>query len=191
MQDDAADRLTRLYREHSPRVLGFALNRGAGDAAGDVLSETFAVAWRRLDDVPDPALPWLLGVARNVLAHHWRAQGRRNALQDEVARLGAGRGDHGPDIADTVVERASVLRALETLSDDDREVLVLTGWDGLSTTDAAAVLGCAPGTLSVRLHRARRRLQSALGPPPSCSHAHPIDDRAVRTTGPAAASWES
>ncbi len=191
MHDDAADRLTRLYREHAARIVGYALHRGAGDAAGDILSETFTIAWRRLDDVPDPALPWLLGVARNTLAHHWRSQGRRNALEDEVARVVGGREDHGPDIADAVIERALVLRALDSLSEDDREVLLLIGWDGLSATEASAVLGCARGAFSVRLHRARRRLERALDPPPRRGSATPVTDRAIRAATAATASQES
>jgi len=172
VNDDPADRLTRLFRDHSARVLTFLGHRGAGDAAPDLLSEVFTTAWRRIDAVPDPALPWLLGVARNTLAHHWRAQGQQAALALQAAH--AASREHpshrgGPatlDIADIVAERSAVVTALVTLADDDREVLLLIGWDGLSAAEAAAVLGCAPGAFAVRLHRARRRLQRVLEPPP-------------------------
>ncbi|PWJ51193.1 RNA polymerase sigma-70 factor, ECF subfamily [Quadrisphaera granulorum] len=168
---DPAERLTRLYREHAPRVLGFLLRRGAADAAPDLLSEVFATAWRRVHDVPEPALPWLLGVARNTLAHHWRSQGQQAALALSAAHAAAGDhrlhrgGDGRADVSDTVAERSAVVTALAGLSDEDREVLLLVGWDGLSSSEAAAVFGCAPGAFAVRLHRARRRLERALDPP--------------------------
>jgi RNA polymerase sigma-70 factor (ECF subfamily) len=55
-----------------------------------------------------------------------------------------------------------VLHALAALSPDDREALVLVGWDGLRPAEAARVLGCAPSTFRVRLLRARRRLAAEL-----------------------------
>ena len=169
MHEESSERLTHLFRTHAPRVLAYLLHRGAGDAAEDLLSEVFTVAWRRLDDVPEPALPWLLVTARNVLAHHWRASARRadlhSLLEHHDGPAAPGRPGDSEDVADTVVERADVLRALSGLSEEDREVLLLVGWDGLSTAEAAAVLGCATGAFSVRLHRARRRLVRLLEQP--------------------------
>jgi RNA polymerase sigma-70 factor (ECF subfamily) len=51
---------------------------------------------------------------------------------------------------------------LERLRPDDRELLMLIAWEGLSPTDAAASLGVSMAALSVRLHRARQRLESEL-----------------------------
>jgi RNA polymerase sigma-70 factor (ECF subfamily) len=48
------------------------------------------------------------------------------------------------------------------LSDADREALLLTAWEGLDARQAAAAVGCSTGTFTVRLHRARRRLEQAL-----------------------------
>ena len=160
--DDPGERLTRLFHEHSSRVLSYLLHRGAGDAGPDLLNETFTVAWRRVDDVPDPALAWLLVVARNALAHHWRSLGRREALRAELVRLNGTAVTGDVDVAEAVVERSEVLAAMASLSERDREVLVLTGWDGLSTAEGAVVLGGAPGAFAVRLHRARRRLRRLL-----------------------------
>ncbi len=53
------------------------------------MAETFLVAWRRLDDVPADALPWLYGVARRVLANERRSAGRRAALEQRVATTAA------------------------------------------------------------------------------------------------------
>ena len=57
--------------------------------------------------------------------------------------------------------RPSIVRALSSLGAADQEILMLIAWDGLSRAQAAAALGVAPGTLAVRLYRARRRLERA------------------------------
>jgi RNA polymerase sigma factor (sigma-70 family) len=155
-----ADRFTRIYRETRPRVLGYALRRTAPDAAREVVAETFLIAWRRLPDVPEPALPWLLVVARNVLSDQHRGGRRSDALLAEVWHL-TGVVAH-PDLSDDVVERAVVLQAVAALPEADREALVLTVWDGLGHRDAATVAGCSVGAFAVRLHRARRRLRAEL-----------------------------
>jgi RNA polymerase sigma-70 factor (ECF subfamily) len=155
-----ADRFTRIYRETRPRVLGYAMRRTSPDAAREVVSETFLTAWRRLADVPEPALPWLLVVARKTLADQRRGGRRFDALLAEVGVLAATAPD--PDLSDDVVERATVLQAVAALTEPDREALVLTVWDGLGHREAATVAGCSVGAFAVRLHRARRRLQTEL-----------------------------
>jgi len=79
-------RFESLYRDHAPQVLGYLRRRTDRDDARDVAAEVFAVVWRRLDDVPDPAVPWLLGVARRQLANDRRGRRRRDALILRVAR---------------------------------------------------------------------------------------------------------
>jgi RNA polymerase sigma factor (sigma-70 family) len=155
-----ADRFTRIYRETRPRVLGYALRRTSPDAARDAVAETFLVAWRRLADVPEPALPWLLVVARNTIADQHRGGRRSDALLAEVWQLTGFAAL--PDLSDDVVERALVLQAVAALPEADREAVVLTVWDGLGHRDAAAVAGCSVGAFAVRLHRARRRLRAEL-----------------------------
>ena len=65
----------RLYRANYDRVLAYGLRRTDPERARDATAETFVVAWRRLADVPPDPLPWLLGVARRVLANERRAVG--------------------------------------------------------------------------------------------------------------------
>lgn len=157
MADDK-ERFERLYRENFRAVLRFAGSRIDPERAKDVAAETFLVAWRRLDDVPAEPRAWLLGVARKVIAGQFRSQTRRDAL---VLRLEAERDDSG-DLAASVADRDEVLVAFATLRERDREVLRLVAWDGLSSTEAAEVLGVTRLTFTVRLHRARRRLERAL-----------------------------
>src|SRR3954467_9363138 len=77
--NDPAERFTALYDRHYRSVLGYTLLRAGQDTAEDVTSETFLVAWRRLDDLPEPPLPWLLGVARKLLHKQYPPRPRRPA----------------------------------------------------------------------------------------------------------------
>jgi len=139
-------------------VRSYAARRVGLDAADDVVAEVFLIAWRRIDDLPDDPLPWLLGVTRRVLANRRRGERRRAAMQDRLTADATGAAeDRMPLMTDGVVAAA-----LEQLDDRDREVLLLTAWEDLSHADAARVLGIRTGTLTVRLHRARRRFARLL-----------------------------
>ena len=149
-------RFDRLYEEHASAVLAYALRRTDAASADDVLGDVFLVAWRRIDDVPAEALPWLLGVARRVLGNQRRSFRRQDALRERLQTHTA------PMVEET---DGRVLTALSTLSEADRELLLLIAWDGLSASDAATVLGIRPSALSMRLSRARNRLRTALAGP--------------------------
>ncbi|GLY73467.1 RNA polymerase sigma factor [Actinoallomurus iriomotensis] len=164
---DPADRFTALYDRHYRNVLGYALLRAGQDAAEDVASETFLVAWRRLGDLPDPPLPWLLGVARNLLHKQYDSGRRRQALADRIAAATTADDLAGPDVAQGVVDRAAVRAALTALGERDIEVIVLATWYDLAPRDAARVIGCSAAAFAVRLHRARKRLARALRTPPA------------------------
>lgn len=118
------------------------------------MSETFVIAWRRLGDVPEQPLPWLLAVARRVLANQRRGERRRGALAERLR--GSVPGQTAP------VHDGVVGTALATLSERDREVLLLHAWEGLSNAEAGAVLGCSANAFAVRLHRARERFARSL-----------------------------
>lgn len=176
-----------LWRAHGPAVARYARRRVSPADVDDVVAETFVVAWRRSGEVPDPPLPWLLGVARGVSANVHRAARRRDALRDRLTTNGAtgadpaNRGDPGASSDDVT---ADVRAALARLREADRELLLLLAWDGLSHDDAARALGCSRGTLTVRLHRARRRLRAELdrSPDPAATarataHVHALTGR--------------
>jgi RNA polymerase sigma-70 factor (ECF subfamily) len=82
----SAERFERLYEEHSERVAAYLLARVDRDAAADAIAATFEVAWRRITEVPAQELPWLLGVARRVLANARRSRARQAALVDRMPR---------------------------------------------------------------------------------------------------------
>ncbi len=158
--NDDEQRFRALFDSEARAVLGYALRRvGQPDDAADVVAETFAVAWRRIGDVPaGDARPWLLGVARRVLANQRRGTRRRAALDERLrgelrAVMPAPQPD---DVAD------SVRRAIATLPEQDREVLLLAGWEGLTPAEIARVCEVPDATARTRLHRARGRLRAAL-----------------------------
>ncbi|ROO90789.1 RNA polymerase sigma-70 factor (ECF subfamily) [Actinocorallia herbida] len=164
-------RFSAMYGECRQHVWAYAVSRGGRSVAEEVVSETFAIAWRRFASLPDPPLPWLLGIARNVLREGYRAELKRERF---VAELRERATPPQADVAEDVAERQAALRALATLPEDERELLVLVAWHGLSPRAAAKVIGCSPATLRVRLHRARRRLQRELERP---TEARPVRPR--------------
>jgi RNA polymerase sigma-70 factor (ECF subfamily) len=156
VNDRETDWFRGVYARHYPDVVHYGLRRLDGLAAAEELAqEVFLVAWRRRSQLPARTLPWLYGVARRVLANHWRAQ---RAVPPSVELTEA----VALDRHDGVVRLVDVRSALFCLSDDDQEILRLVGWEQLSLGEAALVLGCGPATARVRLHRARRRLTEML-----------------------------
>lgn len=127
--------------------------------ADEIAAETLEVVWRRRDEQVRDELSWALGIARGLLSNRRRGEGRREALE---ARVAAEWLATSPDPADGFAERSELLAALASLSEEDREVLILLAWDSLDRAQAARVLGCTRAALAVRLHRARRRLERAL-----------------------------
>jgi RNA polymerase sigma-70 factor (ECF subfamily) len=87
----------------------YALREVPAHLANDVVAETFLTTWRRLDEVPDPALPWLLGVARRVVANQRRGEQRRERLRLAAADQA---GDQARNPADALAERDAVRTAL-------------------------------------------------------------------------------
>lgn len=156
MELERVRRLEVLFAEHAQAVRAYALRRIDPSTADDIVSEVFVVAFRRLEEIPDEPLPWLLATARRVLANHRRAAGRREAL---TAQLGA---MHASVWRDEIPGELELLGALARLSERDREILLLVAWEDLDPTSAAAALGCSRATFGVRLHRARRRLATAM-----------------------------
>jgi RNA polymerase sigma-70 factor (ECF subfamily) len=157
---EATERFTDLYDQNYRNVYAYAVSRAGSQLAEEVVSEVFLIAWRRLADVPVPALPWLLAVARNVAITEFRAARRQSAAQMQAWT--STEPATSTDVAEQVTDRLTVLTALATLSDADRELLTLLAWQGLSALEAAQVVGCSRPTLFVRLHRARLRLEHAM-----------------------------
>jgi RNA polymerase sigma-70 factor (ECF subfamily) len=160
--DDPLVRFTALYDRCYRNVLRYALVHSEPGSAEDVTSEVFLIAWRQLPAIPEPSLPWLLGVARNLLRKQADAGRRRRVLAARVAALTTAADEIAWDAGEHVVERAAALQALAALAERDVEALTLVTWHGLDVRAAAAVVGCSPHAFAVRLHRARQRLAEAV-----------------------------
>ena len=149
-------RFEELYRRHEARVLGYALRRAPVDAAKDAVSETFLAAWRRFDELPPDPLPWLIGATRRTLANQRRSSARQLLLIERLAR------EPVREVSSREEGTTSVVDAFAQLAAADQELLALVAWDGLTTAQAAASLGCSAVAFRVRLHRARHRLAAGL-----------------------------
>ncbi|TXK34685.1 sigma-70 family RNA polymerase sigma factor [Nonomuraea sp. C10] len=160
--DDPEERFTLLYDRYYRNVLGYVLLRVEQGVAEDVCSETFLVAWRRLDELPEQVLPWLLGVARNKLAKQRDVRYRREDLVERIAKLTSEQEHVAWDVAEHVVDREQAISALRALPEKDVEAMILATWYGLTPDQAATVMGCSARAFNVRLHRARKRLDSRL-----------------------------
>jgi RNA polymerase sigma-70 factor (ECF subfamily) len=155
------DRFARLAREHSTAVGNYLRRRlyplSPADL-DDLVEETLLVVWRRLDSVPDDGeLPWMLGVARNVLRNARRSKNRRSAFESTLRPS-----SNEPSAEDNVIADASVREALASLSEDDREVLLLNAWDGLDTHEIGEYLVISTNAAAVRLSRAQKRFRDLL-----------------------------
>ncbi|MEH1029046.1 RNA polymerase sigma factor [Micromonospora profundi] len=174
------DRFRRVYAANFAPLLAYAVRRvEQPEDAADVVAETFLVAWRRSHQMPPDTevRPWLYGVARRVLANHHRSGLRRGRLGDRLRqRL---RAVIVADPGNEVPERLTVRAALARLSDQDRELLMLTFWEGLEPREAAEVLGISPAAVRTRLSRARGRLRHLVGDD-SGPPGHVFDVLAVR-----------
>lgn len=150
----------RLYEAHYAAVLGYCRRRiGPGDAH-DATNEVFAIAWKKISEVPDGdrARVWLYGVAYRVLGHHYRSRRRRGRLEHRLAQLATTPAPN-PDVL--VVQRAQdrqVREAAARLREADQEILRLAAWEDLPHAEIADVLGLSVSAVDQRFHRAKQRL---------------------------------
>jgi RNA polymerase sigma-70 factor, ECF subfamily len=168
MRSDAE--FTACWQDQAGRVLAYATRQVGMSEAPEVVSETFLQAWRRWDDVPDPAIPWLIATARRVIANQRRGARRRQQLDRRLEFLTDAALSEA-EAGMTAVERDEALRRLLLLTDHHREAVLLVSWDGLSIDEAARVAGIRPGAFRGRLHRARTALNKQ-APAPRSPQSH-------------------
>ena len=177
------DAFAELYRRHADRLYGYLFRRCASWAlAQDLTSIVFLEAWRRRREVcfdDGSVAGWLYGVAGNVLRTSARSLRRHEAALRRLPPLA-----DVPDPADDVARRvddearmALVVQALEQLPVDDRELLALSVWSGLSLPEIATLLGLPVGTVKSRLSRLRARLRDDLAPSPDGPEPSPSSPR--------------
>lgn len=149
------EQFTHVWKRDAPRLLVYARRHVGSSDAPDIVAETFAIAWRRWADVPSPATPWLFGTARHVVQNHLRGTRRLGRLEQRIKLLDGVAASH-----DATHERHEALAKLAALPEQQREALLLTSWDGLTSEAAAVALGISPAALRKRLQRARTALET-------------------------------
>lgn len=156
------DALAVLFERHAAAVHRFLVRRVGPQPSEDLLAEVFVAAVSaRLRVRPHEsgsALPWLYGIARNVIRTHLRQRARPAGWppDDDIDWAAV------DERVDAVGRRDELRRALAALTPDERDVLLLVAWNGLTPTESAAVLGITAEAARTRLSRARRRAQAAL-----------------------------
>ncbi|WP_241826912.1 RNA polymerase sigma factor [Streptomyces graminilatus] len=170
----------------------YLLRRADPDQVEDVLAETLLVLWRRVEDVPglaeshlpgldpDAVLPWCYGVARGCLANARRAERRRRSLLERLMwTAGTAAGVAGAADADHTDLHAALgqLRAL------DREIVLLWAYEELPPARIAEVTGLTANAVSIRLHRAKKKLAARLERKTGARPGHETDEGQETETG--------
>jgi RNA polymerase sigma-70 factor (ECF subfamily) len=162
-----SERFAALAEQVTGPLRAYVVRRVPADDVDDVLADVALVLWRRLDDVPaDDPLPWCYGVARRQVANQHRSERRWLRLLDRIRAVDPPR-EAGPAVDEHADEHADVHAALAALKELDRELVRLWAWEQLEPREIAAVTGLTANAVSIRLHRARRRLAAELGRGPA------------------------
>ncbi|HJQ95375.1 MAG TPA: sigma-70 family RNA polymerase sigma factor [Acidimicrobiia bacterium] len=170
------DRFRQIYGAYFKEVHAYCRRRTTPDGADDATAETFLIAWRRIDRVPEgpEALMWLYRTARGVVSNTWRGALRQKNLNRKLAGLGL---DPVPMTDEVVILRHDadrILQALSRLRAKEQEVLRLAEWEDLSPREIAAVLDISPEAARQRLSRARAGLARHYNRLFSDAHSHSI-----------------
>lgn len=163
-----SERFAELFHRHAPRIQRYVARRLGPDAVDDIVAETFLLAFRQratYDQTREDALPWLYGIATNLIGRHRRAETR---LYRALARTGTDPVTASfTDLSNERVTAGAASRrlavALADLSAAYRDTLLLVAWGDLSYEEAAAALGVPAGTVRSRISRARAALRRKLG----------------------------
>lgn len=159
------DAFAIIFDRHASTVHRFLARRVGAQLADDLTGQTMLVAFdqrRRFDVAQRSALPWLYGIASNLLGRHRRAEARHYRA---LARIGLDQDTEGH--ADLVSDRVSAAaqplgNALARLSATERDIVLLIAWENLSYKEVAQALGIPLGTVRSRLHRTRAKLRQML-----------------------------
>ncbi|MGR0218647.1 RNA polymerase sigma factor [Agromyces sp. ZXT2-6] len=148
-----------LFRTYHPVIVAAAFNRLSDVSdAEDAAAEVFTQAWRRRDAADRVfTIEWLYVTLRNVVGNHYRSRARHHRRVERAGR-------HHPTPVDGATDAVLDVRAaVNRLDPADRELIWMAYWEDLSREEIARILGCTTAALRVRLHRARKKLQDALG----------------------------
>lgn len=161
-------RFAAIFDRHIDPVRRYVVRRVGTSRSDDVVSEVFRIAFERrhaYDLGAESALPWLFGIAANVVRRDHRSQARGIAALERLGRRASVSIDPLLDAAERIDARndvADLSDALFSLSEEEREVLLLVAWEELTPAQAAEALGLNPQTARTRLFRARQGIRRYL-----------------------------
>ena len=161
------DDVAGWFDRHAASLAAYATRRVGSATAKDVVADTFRIALEQrtgFDPRRGDERAWLYGIATNLIRRHWRTEERRLRTQTRSVAADTRQVDPLLDLVDAVDARRSYDRVVEAvirLDPDDRDLLVLVAWEGMTSAEAAAVLDVPPGTVRSRLHRIRASLADA------------------------------
>lgn len=166
------EEFAHLFDRYAARLHWYIARRLGTSEADDLVGQTFLIAFERRQQFAgsaDGALPWLYGIATNLIHRRRRDEVRQYRAYARSEPAGLDR--HGDPLAAEVADRVDAASAsrilngvLAGLRQAERDVLLLYCWEELSYAEIAEALDLPLGTVRSRLHRARRALRSALGP---------------------------
>ncbi|MFN8164126.1 MAG: RNA polymerase sigma factor [Solirubrobacterales bacterium] len=166
----APSEFAAIFDRHFDAVYAYLQRRIGRDLAEELSAETFLVAFdvrQRYDAARSEALPWLLGIATNLMRRHWRREARElRAYARSAADPVLDAFDGVEERLDASGERRQLVEALAGLSGPERDALLLAAWTELSYAEIAAALEVPVGTVRSRLSRARERITASLAAEP-------------------------
>jgi RNA polymerase sigma-70 factor, ECF subfamily len=152
-----------LFERHHDAVRRYLQRRAGADTGEELAAQTFEEAFRtrsRFDPAFSNARPWLMGIATNLLRHHYRAEAARLRALERAAGMASTVPADDPEARLDAQLAAQVLaRALQQMSHGDRDIVLLYAWADLTYAEIARALHLPIGTVRSRLHRIRRRLR--------------------------------
>ncbi|GAA4637617.1 RNA polymerase sigma factor [Actinoallomurus vinaceus] len=165
---DDPEWFTVLYDRYAEDIHRYIAGRLGRESADDLTADVFLVAFRKratFDPARGAVKPWLYGIATKVVSRHRRSEGRRLKALFRMSAEDATDGHEDHVAARVAAQRAGpeLARAINGLSQAERDVLFLTALGGLSYQEVAEALGIASGTVGSRLNRAKRELRRVLG----------------------------
>ena len=146
----------------------------SSDKADDLLQDTLLRAWEKQDTLRDAGLlkPWSCAIMRNVFRSQQRyARFTVEDIDGKIANSVTVTGDQ-----EAAMEMHDMNEALLAMPAEQREAIVLIFVSELSYEQAAALVGCAVGTMKSRVNRARRQLAGRLGILESDPRIEPVDN---------------
>jgi RNA polymerase sigma-70 factor (ECF subfamily) len=152
-----------LFERHHDAVRRYLQRRAGADTGEELAAQTFEEAFRtrsRFDPAFSNARPWLMGIATNLLRHHYRAEAARLRALERATGMASTAPEDDPEARLDAQLAAHVLaRALQQMNRGDRDIVLLYAWADLTYAEIAGALHLPIGTVRSRLHRIRRRLR--------------------------------